>query len=378
MSARILICGDIAPPPATVDALCHAPLERLAPGHAELFRSADLVLANLEAPLSPPGSGSRKSGPVLQLPAEVTAGLRELRIQALGLANNHSMDHGPAGLERTRAALDQAGIRHCGAGATLAEASRPLLLEAGGRRVGLLAVGAQEFGVARPDRPGMCPLDPVHALPALQGLVRQCEFPIVLVHAGNEGHAYPNPWLQAYCRLLVDTGARVVVCQHSHRTGCLESHGEGTILYGQGNFLMDLPIPTPDYYREGLLLEINLPESGPGHEVRVHAFRQRPEQGDLARLEPAREAQFLAEFRQRSAELADPQRVHEHWLAFCSARARTYKAQLSVANRVLLKALVGLGLADLLLPESRRLLLQNLIRCQDHREALLTILEERL
>jgi hypothetical protein len=378
MSTRILICGDIAPPPITVETLCRESLDSLAPDHAGLFRSADLVLANLEAPFHPGGSGSRKSGPTLQLPAQVTAGLRELRIQALGLANNHIMDHGAAGLAHTLAALDQAGIRHCGAGGNLAQACRPLLFDLGERRIGLLAVGAQEFGVARPDRAGMSPLDPVHALPALQGLVRQCEFPIVLVHAGNEGYAYPNPWLQAYCRLLVDTGARVVVCQHSHRTGCIESWQGGTILYGQGNFLMDLPIPTPDDYREGLLLEIQLPDSGSGHEVHVHAFRHRVERGDVAKLAPAREADFLAAFRRRSEELEDHRLVREQWLDFCRRRARTYKAQLSVSNRVLLNILVRLGLADALLPAARRLLLQNLIRCQDHREALLTILEDEL
>jgi hypothetical protein len=378
VSLRILIGGDIAPTPSTIDLLIRGTAVEMAPDHADLISSADLMIANLEAPVCGPAAKSAKCGPALRIPPASLAGLKALGVGALGLANNHIMDYGVAGLKQTIEALKELGIGHFGAGLQLEQANEPLHMTINGRTIGVLAVGAQEFGVARHDRPGMSPMDPVNVIPSLTRLCRTSDFRIVLVHAGSEGHAYPSPWLQGYCRMLGELGADVVVCQHSHRVGCQERHGASTLVYGQGNFLMDLPESTPAFYREGLLIEILLPETGSGHDVLFHPLRQDPLTGCVKHMTPERESDFLEEFRRRSAQVSDPQFVQSEWLGYCRFHSKEYKAKLSVANRILLRLITNLGLSDALLGTPRRLLLQNLIRCQDHREALLTILEEGL
>src|SRR5207244_649854 len=58
---------------------------------------------------------------------------------AVGLANNHTMNYGPEGLLQTIELLDEAGIKHCGGGAKLEEAHRPAVVEWQGTRVAFLS-----------------------------------------------------------------------------------------------------------------------------------------------------------------------------------------------------------------------------------------------
>lgn len=76
---------------------------------------AAAVVANLESALTSRGQRAPKCV-AHRVPAEVAHILRRLGFNLVTLANNHSMDFGPEGLDDTLRALDEAGIQHCGAG----------------------------------------------------------------------------------------------------------------------------------------------------------------------------------------------------------------------------------------------------------------------
>ena len=82
----------------------------------------------------------------------------------------------------------------------------------------------------------------------------QCDYAIVLYHGGKEYYRYPSPNLQKTCRKLVEKGADLVICQHSHCIGCEEKYQDGTIVYGQGNFLFDHG--DNEYWNTSLLVQI--------------------------------------------------------------------------------------------------------------------------
>src|SRR5204862_7003706 len=65
--------------------------------------------------------------------------IRRAGFSAVTLAGNHIADCGAEGIADTVAALDAAGIAHCGAGADLETARRPCLIEGGGVRLALLS-----------------------------------------------------------------------------------------------------------------------------------------------------------------------------------------------------------------------------------------------
>jgi Bacterial capsule synthesis protein PGA_cap len=93
------------------------------------LQSADLVIANLETPLTnlerSPLEG-RKRFIHWSDPAEAPAALKRHNVSAVALANNHAMDFGTQGLEQTLAALGAHGIAGFGAGMDAAAAAAVL------------------------------------------------------------------------------------------------------------------------------------------------------------------------------------------------------------------------------------------------------------
>ncbi|HEV2302763.1 MAG TPA: CapA family protein [Stellaceae bacterium] len=104
---------------------------------AETLAQADLRFANLECCLHLPSSGhSTEAEGFFADPAPAGAALRFAGIDAVGLANN--VNYGAAAIMGSIANLDALGIAHTGAGANLAAARAPAILERQGVRFGFL------------------------------------------------------------------------------------------------------------------------------------------------------------------------------------------------------------------------------------------------
>ena len=84
---------------------------------APLLREADVAFGNLEAPITDRGEpilGKPIAGVNFRSPPDAVSALTFAGFDAMGLANNHSMDFGASGRAQTVAALDRAGIAHTG------------------------------------------------------------------------------------------------------------------------------------------------------------------------------------------------------------------------------------------------------------------------
>src|SRR6266852_2531302 len=101
------------------------------------LRAADLVFANLECCLyQPPGRHAVEHEGFFADPDIAGVALQTAGIAAVGLANN--VNYGAAAISGSIARLDRLGIDHAGAGADLAAARAPAIIECGGLRVGFL------------------------------------------------------------------------------------------------------------------------------------------------------------------------------------------------------------------------------------------------
>ncbi len=138
---------------------------KLDPKTARLVQSCDVFVFNLEGPII--GRGIVPSSPyppavtpLLRLIGKrqplvtstdaVLTTLRLARRNVACLANNHILDAGPEGLRNTITILRANGFDHLGAGENLADASRPLVIERTGKRLGILNynfVGFRKFGL---------------------------------------------------------------------------------------------------------------------------------------------------------------------------------------------------------------------------------------
>lgn len=239
-----------------------------------LFEAADLVMANLEVPLTARGAPADKHV-VFRSDPSLAHELRAAGVDVVTLANNHMADCGLDGMFDTLEALGAAGVAAVGAGRNLDAALAPAVLAASGTRVAFLGI-ATTLAVgsgAAPERPGIAPvrvttsyvvdataleetpgIAPVVETRAWAGDVevvaravaaakRQADACIVAVHWG-----VPHGWVAQFqdpiadyqrplARVLVEAGADVVVGHHPHVLHGIEVIGGRPVFYSLGNFL---------------------------------------------------------------------------------------------------------------------------------------------
>ena len=334
------------------------------------LRSADYRIFNLEVPLTDTVSPITKCGPALIAGTDTIAGYTALGVDLLTLANNHIMDQGTQGLASTIQTLKDSKIAYVGAGNDLKEALKPLIIQHNGQKIGVYACAEHEFSIAQEGVPGANPFDPLESLDHVAALKESCDYVIVLYHGGKEHYRYPSPNLQKACRKLVEKGADLVVCQHSHCIGCEEKHLGGTIVYGQGNFLFDRS--DSEYWQTSLLIEIDddwhisyIPLAK--HENAVH----------LANSTQAKE--ILDAFTSRSEEIRETGMVERKYTEFAQSMIDNYLLSLSGIRRGFflraLNKLSGYRLMPWLIKRrytsAQLLAIRNFIECEAHRELLL-------
>ena len=96
----------------------------------------------------------------------------------------------------------------------------------------------------------------------IRELKKKCNYIIVIYHGGAEYLQYPTPLVRKRCHRMADSGADVIITQHTHCIGCEEYYNHSYILHGQGNFLFARQQKYPHLTKDGLLLEVCFTEDG--------------------------------------------------------------------------------------------------------------------
>jgi poly-gamma-glutamate capsule biosynthesis protein CapA/YwtB (metallophosphatase superfamily) len=233
---------------------------------------ADLFVLNLECCISERGTpwpDPRKPFFFRAPPAGAEA-LAHLGVDCVTLANNHALDYGREALLDTFEHLRSAGVRWVGAGATDAEARAPVVLEAGGLRLGVVGVSDHPAAyAARPDRPGIAFADLSGGRLPEWLVARPDELGVDAVlatpHWGPNMTARPIPEVRAAAEALLGEGATLVAGHSAH-----VFHGvAGPVLYDLGDFLDDYAVHQTLRNDLGLLFLVTLDERGP---VRLEAL----------------------------------------------------------------------------------------------------------
>lgn len=257
-----------------------------------LLTRADYSIVNFETPMSERTSDRLRNKDYIHFtdPTKAIPALKAAGIDALGLANNHSMDQGAEGLENSLDALEQSGIDSFGMGRTLDEAAAPLIRQVprpGGGTM-TLAVFAmfQERDnyrenwpfYAESSQPGAAPLDVDYFSRQAAQLRRQHDdlFIIAYPHWGSN-YAWVSEEQEILGKALIDAGADMVIGHHSHGTQEIARYKDRWILYGIGNLYFNSRGRFADYERAqpfGLVAELSFgAEAGSEPGVRLHPFQ---------------------------------------------------------------------------------------------------------
>lgn len=280
-----------------------------------LFSKADLSICNLEGALTDHLERCRKTGPVKVAPTIAIDAYKKLGINCCMLANNHITDAGHQGVIDTMSILDQANISHIGAGKNQDDIVHSFIQEVDGVKIGFYNVSETMYNKPTKDSAGVWLYDEYIVCKELEKLKKECDYLIVIYHGGIEKFRYPSPEVRKRFHRMVDSGADMIIAQHTHCVGCEERYNGSYLLYGQGDFL--LKNFAPGLTDSGLIIELDVSEGKV--EVKKHLVRS----VDNMFVRYA-EQQYLSEFNERSMKVSNEDFVFQEFQKFCENELSLY------------------------------------------------------
>lgn len=225
-------------------------------GVQPLLSEADVLMGNLECPLSLKGKVYVTKEFTLHASSTMANELKAAGFDYVGLANNHMLDFGPAALQETLQVLDSTGILHSGAGMNLAGARQCAVYTAKGIRFAFLSYSntyPAEF-YAGSSKPGTAPGWTNFVKADIKAAHEQADIVIVSFHWGAERTNYPVAYQMELARASIDSGADLIVGNHPHVLQGIQIYNGKVIAYSLGNFVFGSY--SSSKIRDSVLLEV--------------------------------------------------------------------------------------------------------------------------
>lgn len=183
----------------------------------------------------------------------------------IALANNHACDFGECGLNASKKAFDKVFTVGCGNGWD--EAYSVKYIEVEGKVIGFFNATSADFSSLKDqwcdvNKFGCAWINHPSVPLILQKAKQQCDYLIVLPHAGVEYMDVPLPEWRSIYRNFVDCGADAVIASHPHVPQGWEIYKGKPIYYSLGNFVFEKEYSStlPNWYN-GLIVHLFFDES---------------------------------------------------------------------------------------------------------------------
>ena len=376
----IIIGGDIVPTSSNLELFESGQITEIVSEEImEYLENSDIRIFNLETPICDKPSPIEKEGPCFLTSTKSIEGIKQLNPTLLTLANNHILDQGAKGLISTIEILNKNNISYVGVGDNLKDANNTYFIEKSNYVIGIYACVEHEYSIATRNSMGANPFDPFDSIEELNRAKNKCDILIVLYHGGKEYYEYPSPELQKRCHKMVEAGADIILCQHSHCVGTSESYMGAKILYGQGNFILDKYIKAFEaFFQTGLIVKIDVKD-------KMFDWELIPikKEGNGIRLATKEEAKdILNKIDKREEQIKDDDFVETNFREYANLNAyrllfRTKRFGYilsSIDNRFFGGKLLKKDFKKAMGTHSR-LAYENILQCETHNEMLRTYLK---
>lgn len=241
------------------DTLCHKPLYNAAYDTGiydfsymfkyveKYFENSTITIGNCESPMA--GAERGYSGyPCFNAPEHLAIDLKELGVDIMTTANNHTLDKGFSGLSSTLDFLDDAEIAHSGTARTNEEQNTILFKDLNGIKTAFLAYTYGTNGIPVPEGKEFCVnlIDEDLILKQInQAKDEGAELIVVSMHWGVEYQTTENAEQDRLAELLIKNGVQVILGSHPHVLQPMKivqvetdegEEKEGLVIFSQGNF----------------------------------------------------------------------------------------------------------------------------------------------
>ncbi len=203
------------------------------------LESSDVTIGNLELTFAGP---PYKGYPQFSSPDSLAHTLKDIGFDALVTANNHSVDRGRNGIERTIAVLDSVKMPHTGTfiGLTDRLNNYPLLLEKNGFRFALLNYTFSTNGIPVPSPNIVNRIDTAQIrIDIGKAKESKPDFIIMFVHWGVEYESLPRSDQKKLTDWCFTNGVDIVIGAHPHVLQPMEWRKKDNkfVVYSLGNFV---------------------------------------------------------------------------------------------------------------------------------------------
>jgi hypothetical protein len=309
--AEIVIASDWAPIRAFDAIVARAP-EAVYGDVLPVLRDGDLRIVNLECALSADASPVWKSGSVFSGRPEHINGLTAVPFEVVTLANNHVFDYGTGAFNETLKLLSDNSIRSVGAGMSVEEAHRPLIIDLNGARIGIINFSEGEDLTSAVSGPGVFGWEVDAVVDSVRSIRPGVHVILVICHGGVEYIPFPPPYLAEAFRRIAGAGADLIIGHHAHVPQGVEIMNGVPICYSLGNFVFFQE--TDLLYRKlGYLVKAGVSRAGLAH-IQLIPYEIGSE--CLRLLKGDESAQFFESLKKVSLPLAEPMGIAEAWHGF--------------------------------------------------------------
>lgn len=238
---------------------------------SKYFEGDDITIGNLETTLAGKEIGY-SSYPTFNTPEILATNLKDLGVDVLATANNHSLDKGYVGIENTIAELDKVGIAHTGTYTSQESSEQYLVKDVNGINIAFLDYTYGTNGIAIPSGREYCInlIDKDKIKSDLDNLkaMENVDIICVMIHWGTEYRLTPTDEQEELANFMFENGADIILGGHSHclepmekRTITLEdgTTKDGFIIYSLGNFMSG---QNKAYTRQSVILQLQITKDG--------------------------------------------------------------------------------------------------------------------
>lgn len=225
----------------------------------EQISRADIAIGNLEVTLA----GKPYTGyPAFSAPDEYLQTIKDAGFDILLTANNHCLDRGKRGLERTITMLDSLHIPYTGTYRSISERKRryPLFINKNGFRIALLNYTYGTNGIKTTSLNIVNYIDKDIILQDIRSAqARRPDAIITCIHWGIEYQSLPNQEQRELADWLLQQGVTHIIGSHPHVIQPMELRTDGiqqnVVVYSLGNFISNMSAVNTD---GGLIFTLQL------------------------------------------------------------------------------------------------------------------------
>ena len=218
-----------------------------------LFKKDHLIIVNQESIIAGKELGL-SCFPKFNSPVEIGYKLKDMNVDIVNIANNHTMDHGEKGVLKSIENWEKIGLPYVGAYKSREDQETLRIIHKNGLRICFLSYTGVSFGQKVPERKGYLlnrygktTYAGFKGAPGLRRLINRikredlADVFVVSIHYGKEYHMFPTALQKEIAIDLADAGADIIIGHHPHvlqpPASLMNSKGETSFAsYSLGNF----------------------------------------------------------------------------------------------------------------------------------------------